>query len=110
MNSPLSALPGGAAVAATADAPVAAAAARAGPALGLATPDITASEVALRELQRLLGAWLMHEPGTRLGRDPEALHQLRVTARRIDATLALFTHQLPAALAEARKTAARSHR
>ncbi|HKB47601.1 MAG TPA: CHAD domain-containing protein, partial [Ktedonobacterales bacterium] len=47
----------------------------------------------------------MHEPGTRLGRDPEALHQLRVTARRLDATLALFRRQLPAALAEARKTA-----
>jgi len=36
------------------------------------------------------GCWprgTRNEPGARLGHDPEALHQLRVTARRIDATL-----------------------
>jgi len=38
------------------------------------------------------------KPGARLGHDPEALHQLRVTARRIDATLGLFKRQLPMAL------------
>ena len=65
----------------------------------------TASEVALVELRRLLAAWHVHEPGARLGHDPEALHQLRVTARRIDATLGLFKHQLPATLSQARKTA-----
>jgi CHAD domain-containing protein len=65
----------------------------------------TASEVALVELRRLLAAWHVHEPGARLGHDPEALHQLRVTARRIDATLALFKHQLPPTLSHARKTA-----
>jgi CHAD domain-containing protein len=67
--------------------------------------DLTASELALTELRRLLAAWLGHEPGARLGHDPEALHQLRVTARRIDATLGLFKRHLPAALAHARKTA-----
>src|SRR6202035_4050376 len=65
----------------------------------------TASEVALVELRRLLAAWHAHEPGARLGHDPEALHQLRITARRIDATLGLFKQQLPMALLRARKTA-----
>jgi CHAD domain-containing protein len=61
--------------------------------------------MALAELRRLLAAWRVHEPGARLGHDPEALHQLRVTARRIDATLGLFKHQLPASLADTRRTA-----
>ena len=64
----------------------------------------TAYGVAIAELRRLLTAWLRHEPGARLGRDPEELHQLRVTARRIDATLGLFRRQLPPALVRARKT------
>src|SRR5215831_1096441 len=66
---------------------------------------ISATELALAELRRLLAAWLVHEPGARLGHDPEALHQLRVTARRIDATLGLFKRHLPVSLAQARKTA-----
>jgi triphosphatase len=65
----------------------------------------SAHEVALAELRRLLGVWTVHEPGARLGQDPEELHQLRVTARRIDATLGLFKHQLPATLVRARKSA-----
>ncbi len=64
---------------------------------------VSARAVAIAELQRLLAAWRRHEPGARLGEDPEALHQLRVTARRIDATLGLFKGQLPAALIRARK-------
>ena len=68
--------------------------------------DLTTSAraVALAELRRLLAAWREHEPGARLGEDPEELHQLRVTARRIDATLGLFKRQLPAALVRARKS------
>jgi CHAD domain-containing protein len=62
-------------------------------------------EAALAEVRRLLSAWLMHEPGARLGQDPEELHQLRVTARRLDATLGLFKQYLPAPLVRARKTA-----
>jgi triphosphatase len=62
-------------------------------------------EAALAEVRRLLAAWRTHEPGTRLGADPEELHQLRVTARRLDATLGLFKEHLPAALVRARKTA-----
>jgi CHAD domain-containing protein len=64
----------------------------------------TAREVAMAELRRLLGVWRVHEPGARLGREPEELHQLRVTARRIDATLGLFKRQLPAALQRTRRT------
>ncbi|MBV8402894.1 MAG: CHAD domain-containing protein [Gammaproteobacteria bacterium] len=64
---------------------------------------ISARAVAVAELRRLLGAWRRHEPGARLGEDPEELHQLRVTARRIDATLALFKRQLPRALVRTRK-------
>ncbi len=81
---------------------IAVAASAAAPAFDAAT---TASELALGELRRLLAAWRVHEPGARLGHDPEALHQLRVTARRIDATLALFRRQLPVALTYARRTA-----
>ena len=63
----------------------------------------SARAVAMAELRRLLAAWHRHEPGARRGDDPEELHQLRVTARRIDATLALFKRQLPVALVRARK-------
>ena len=62
-------------------------------------------EAALAEVQRLLSGWLAHEPGARLGSDPEELHQLRVTARRIDATLSLFKQHLPPAVVKARKRA-----
>jgi len=65
----------------------------------------TASDVALGEVRRLLAAWQVHEPAARLGHDPEALHQLRVTGApsRRDAR----SVQTPAALAlsHARKTA-----
>ena len=75
------------------------------PAEGADAFDLTTSApaMALAELRRLLAAWRRHEPGARLGEDPEELHQLRVTARRIDATLGLFRRQLPAALVRARK-------
>jgi CHAD domain-containing protein len=67
--------------------------------------SVAVGEAALGEVHRLLDAWLTHEPGARLGADPEELHQLRVTARRIDATLSLLKQHLPPALVRARKTA-----
>jgi CHAD domain-containing protein len=67
--------------------------------------DTSAHALAITELRRLLGAWHRYEPLARLGQDPEELHQLRVTVRRIDATLALFKHQLPESLLRTRKTA-----
>ncbi|MGB6604391.1 MAG: CHAD domain-containing protein [Steroidobacteraceae bacterium] len=63
------------------------------------------SPTLLEDLRRLLGAWLAHEPGARSGTDPEELHQLRVTARRLDASLGLFKQQLPPPLSRARRTA-----
>ena len=80
---------------------IAAALAHDGDAFDLTT---SARAVATAELRRRLVAWRVHEPGARLGEDPEELHQLRVTARRIDATLALFRRQLPPALVRARKS------
>lgn len=67
--------------------------------------DASAHELARIELRRLLSAWRRHEPLARLAQEPEELHQLRVTVRRIDATLALFKHELPEPLVRARKTA-----
>ena len=68
-------------------------------------PPPSARQVAFLELRRQLAAWMKHEPGARLGTDPEDLHQLRIAVRRIDATLGLFRNELPPALTRARKTA-----
>jgi CHAD domain-containing protein len=72
-----------------------------------ANPDgsAEAGEAALAEVRRLLATWRVHEPGARSGDDPEELHQLRVTARRLDATLSLFKQYLPAPLLRARTRA-----
>ncbi len=65
----------------------------------------SAHEMALTELRQQLEAWEQHEPGARLGADPEELHQLRVAARRIDSILGLFKQQLPQELVHARAAA-----
>ncbi len=67
-----------------------------------ATGILYARKLALGELRRHLTDWMTHEPGARRGTDAEELHQLRVAARRIEATLGLFKHQLPARLVHAR--------
>jgi CHAD domain-containing protein len=67
--------------------------------------SLSAHEMALGELRLQLEAWARHEPGARLGGDPEELHQLRVSVRRIDAILGLFKQQLPAELVRARRAA-----
>jgi triphosphatase len=61
-------------------------------------------EVALANLRRYLSAWHLHEPGARFGDDPEALHDLRVAGRRIEAILRQFEAFLPAALVQIRLT------
>ncbi len=48
------------------------------------TPPAAAFGVALAEQRRRI---LLHDPGTRLGTDPEDLHQLRVATRRLRAFL-----------------------
>ncbi|MGH8291532.1 MAG: CHAD domain-containing protein [Steroidobacteraceae bacterium] len=61
-----------------------------------------AGDFAAAALQRLLGEWRDHEPAARLGEKPEALHALRVTGRRMNTVLSLFSAYLPAALGKSR--------
>jgi triphosphatase len=58
--------------------------------------SVTARAVALAALRRSFAALLACEPGTRLGDDIEALHQMRVATRRLRAALRLFADTLPA--------------
>ncbi len=57
--------------------------------------SMTIVEVAMANLRRYMAAWLLHEPGARLGDDPEELHDLRVAGRRLDAILRQFQSFLP---------------
>ncbi len=61
-----------------------------------ASPDSTTGELAFAVLRRHLGVLLEREPGTRLGEDPEELHDMRVATRRLRAALDLFAPVLPA--------------
>jgi triphosphatase len=56
----------------------------------------TVGELAFAVLRRNLCAMLAHEPGARLGEDPEEVHDMRVATRRLRAALALFAGALPA--------------
>ncbi len=58
-------------------------------------PTMSVGEVAFAVLRKQLGAFLRHEPGTRLGDDPEHLHDMRVAARRMRAALRVFEDVLP---------------
>jgi CHAD domain-containing protein len=59
-------------------------------------PAGTIGEFAFAVLRRHYTAMLDHEPGTRLGADPEELHDMRVSIRRLRANLKLFSDALPA--------------
>lgn len=61
-------------------------------------PAAGAAEYGFAWLRRQWAEFLHHEPGTRLGEDIEALHQMRVATRRLRATIALFRGVLPARL------------
>jgi triphosphatase len=61
-------------------------------------------EVALANLRRYLSAWNLHEPGARLGDNPEELHDLRVAGRRLDAVLRQFRSSLPTSFLGVRPT------
>src|SRR5262249_61776741 len=61
-------------------------------------------EIAFPTLRRYLSAWHRHEPGARLGDDPEELHDLRVAGRRLDAILRQFAAYIPASLVRIRPT------
>jgi len=58
-------------------------------------PDDRAVDAAYRVLRRHFGRMLWNEPGTRLGLDPEYLHDMRVATRRMRAALRLFRGTLP---------------
>ena len=58
-------------------------------------PSMTIVEVAMANLRHYWAAWHLHEPGARLGEDPEELHDLRVAGRRLDAILRQFHSFLP---------------
>jgi triphosphatase len=79
-----------------------------GPAPEFAPTAVDASmsiaEVALANLRRYLSDWHLHEPGARLGDNPEELHDLRVAARRLDAVLRQFRSSLPASFLRLRPT------
>jgi triphosphatase len=79
-----------------------------GPAPEFAPTTVDASmpivDVALANLRRYLSAWHLHEPGARLGDDPEELHDLRVAGRRLDAILRQFRSSLPASFLRIRPT------
>jgi triphosphatase len=53
-------------------------------------PEMTAGEVAYAVLRKQFTALRANEPGTRLGEDIEALHDMRVASRRLRAAMAAF--------------------
>ncbi len=53
-------------------------------------PGMTAAAVAYAVLRRQFRVFLQNEPGTRLGEDIEALHDMRVATRRLRAAMATF--------------------
>jgi CHAD domain-containing protein len=55
----------------------------------------TMGDLAYAVLRRQLAVVREKEPGTRLGEDPEELHDMRVATRRLRAALALFADVLP---------------
>jgi triphosphatase len=58
-------------------------------------PDHTMGDLAFAVLRRQIGVLRDKEPGTRLGEDPEDLHDMRVATRRLRAALTLFSAVLP---------------
>lgn len=50
-------------------------------------PDAPVAEHVTRALARHVRCLLAHDPGTRLGREPESLHQVRVACRQLRAVL-----------------------
>jgi triphosphatase len=57
--------------------------------------SMSLGEVAFAVLRRQFAEMLDHEPGTRLGEDPEELHDMRVPTRRMRAAMKVFEGTLP---------------
>ena len=64
--------------------------------------DAGATEFAYARLREQWAAFLRHAPGTRIGEDIEALHQMRVATRRLRATIRVFGVVLPTVFEELR--------
>jgi triphosphatase len=58
-------------------------------------PLMSVGQVADAVLRKQCASFFWHEPGTRLGEDPEHLHDMRVASRRMRAALRLFRSALP---------------
>jgi triphosphatase len=58
-------------------------------------PSMSLGEVAFAVLRRQFAEMRDHEPGTRLGEDPEELHDMRVPTRRMRAAMKVFEGALP---------------
>ncbi|HEX2740682.1 MAG TPA: CHAD domain-containing protein, partial [Rubrobacter sp.] len=58
-------------------------------------PSMSVGEVAFAVLRRQFVEMRNHEPGTRLGEDPEELHDMRVPTRRMRAAMKVFQDALP---------------
>jgi len=65
--------------------------------------DLTVGEVAFAVLRRQFRTLLAKEPGTRLGEDPEDLHDMRVATRRLRAAISIFEPALPVRLSRLRE-------
>jgi CHAD domain-containing protein len=67
------------------------------PDLGLTDIDasLSAGAVAFAILRQHFATMLAHEPGVRLGEDPQDLHDMRVATRRLRAALKLYADALP---------------
>jgi triphosphatase len=59
------------------------------------SPDATLGDLAYAVIRRQLAVLRVKEPGTRLGEDPEELHEMRVATRRLRAALDLYSEVLP---------------
>lgn len=57
--------------------------------------SLTVGEMAFAVMREQFEKFLAHEPGTRLGEDPEELHDMRVASRRLRAALRIFDEALP---------------
>jgi triphosphatase len=58
-------------------------------------PSMSLGEVAFAVLRTQFAEMQNHEPGTRLGEDPEELHDMRVPTRRMRAAMKVFEGALP---------------
>jgi triphosphatase len=57
--------------------------------------SLSLGEMAFAVLRRQFAAIRVHESGTRLGEDPEELHDMRVATRRMRAAIKIFQEALP---------------